>query len=112
MIFIDINQEQVPALGLGTFGLTGQNCRTSVADAISLGYRHIDTAKMYENEQDVGAGIQDSSVDRDDLFVTTKIWYTDLSRAGITTGLEDSLQKLQMDYVNLALIHWPSSDMD
>ncbi|MEM9829548.1 MAG: aldo/keto reductase [Bacteroidota bacterium] len=112
MIFIDINQEQIPALGLGTFGLNGQNCRTSVADAISLGYRHIDTAKMYENEQDVGAGIQDALVDRDDLFVTTKIWHTDLSRAGITAGLEDSLQKLQMDYVNLTLIHWPSDDMD
>ena len=112
MIFIDINQEQIPALGLGTFGLTGQDCRTSVADAISLGYRHIDTAKMYENEQDVGSGIQDASVDRNDLFVTTKIWHTDLSHAGITAGLEDSLQKLQMDYVNLTLIHWPSSDMD
>lgn len=112
MIFIDINQERIPALGLGTFSLKGEACRTSVTDAIGIGYRHIDTAKMYENEQDVGYGLRDASVDRDELFVTTKIWHTDLTRSGIIQGLEDSLRKLQTDYVNLALIHWPSEDMD
>jgi len=112
MIYIDMNQERIPALGLGTYDLEGQACRTSVADAISLGYRHIDTAKMYDNEQDVGHGIKDATVDRDELFVTTKIWHTDLTRSGITAGLEDSLQKLQLDYVNLTLIHWPSDDMN
>ncbi len=112
MIFIDINQERVPVLGLGTFSLKGQACRTSVTDAISIGYRHIDTAKMYDNEEDVGHGIKDAAIDRDDLFVTTKIWHTDLTQSGITAGLEDSLQKLQLDYVNLTLIHWPSDDMN
>lgn len=112
MIYIDINQERIPALGLGTFNLKGEACRTSVTDAISIGYRHIDTAKMYENEEAVGQGIKDAAIDRDELFVTTKIWHTDLSRSGITEGLADSLRKLQTDYVNLALIHWPSGDMD
>ncbi|MEM9674590.1 MAG: aldo/keto reductase [Cyclobacteriaceae bacterium] len=112
MIYIDINQEKIPALGLGTFNLKGEACRDSVADAISIGYRHIDTAKMYENEEAVGQGIKDASIDRDNLFVTTKIWHTDLSRSGITEGLADSLHKLQTDYVNLALIHWPSENMD
>ncbi|WKN41434.1 aldo/keto reductase [Tunicatimonas pelagia] len=112
MIFIDMNQERIPVLGLGTFSLKGQTCRTSVADAIALGYRHIDTAKMYDNEQDVGYGIKDAAINRNDLFVTTKIWHTDLTRSGITAGLEDSLQKLQLDYVNLTLIHWPSDNMN
>lgn len=112
MIHIDINQEQIPALGFGTYRLKGKDCRDAVTDAISLGYRHIDTARMYDNETEVGRGIRDSSVNRDDVFVTTKIWYTDLARQDIIHGLEDSLRQLQTDYVNLTLIHWPTPEMN
>ena len=112
MIHIDINQEQVPALGFGTYRLKGDDCRVAVKDAISLGYRHIDTARMYDNEAAVGQGIREASVDRDDIFLTTKIWYTDLSRSGIISGLEESLRQLKTDYVNLTLIHWPSPEMN
>lgn len=111
MKHIDINHEQVPALGLGTFSLKGKVCQEAVADAIAIGYRHIDTARMYENEQDVGQGIRNSGIDRDELFVTTKIWYTDLRRDQVLSATDDSLRQLQTDYVNLLLIHWPSEQV-
>ena len=111
MKHIDINHEQVPALGLGTYTLKGPACQEAVADAIAIGYRHIDTAKMYENEQAVGQGIRNSGIDRDELFVTTKIWYTDLVRTNVLNATDDSLRQLQTDYVNLLLIHWPSDEV-
>ena len=111
MKHIDINHEQVPALGLGTFSLKGQVCREAIADAIDIGYRHIDTAKMYENEEDVGEGIRASGIDREELFVTTKIWYTDLVRTNVLNATDDSLRKLKTEYVNLLLIHWPSDEV-
>ena len=111
MKHIDINHEQIPALGLGTFSLKGTTCQEAVADAIAIGYRHLDTAKMYENESDVGQGIRHSGVDRDELFVTTKIWYTDLVHTSVLNATDDSLRRLQTDYVNLLLIHWPSDEV-
>ena len=111
MKHIDINHEQVPALGLGTFSLKGSTCQEAVADAIAIGYRHIDTAKMYENESDVGQGIRNSGIDRDELFITTKIWYTDLVRSNVLNATTDSLRQLQTSYVNLLLIHWPSEEV-
>lgn len=111
MKHIDINHEQVPALGLGTFSLKGQTCQEAVADAIGIGYRHIDTAKFYENESDVGQGIRDAGIDRDELFITTKIWYTDLVRTNVLNAIDDSLRRLQTRYVNLLLIHWPSDEV-
>ena len=111
MKYIDINHEQVPALGFGTFALKEKACQEAIADAIAIGYRHIDTAKSYENEQDVGQGIRDSGVDRDELFITTKIWYTDLVRTNVLSAVDDSLRQLQTGYVNLLLIHWPSDEV-
>ena len=111
MKHIDINHEQIPALGLGTYSLKGQVCQEAVADAIDIGYRHIDTARMYDNEQDVGLGIRRAGIHRDELFVTTKLWYTDLMRADVLQATADSLRQLQTDYVNLLLIHWPSDDI-
>ncbi len=111
MKHIDINHEQVPALGLGTYSLKGKTCQEAVADAIDIGYRHIDTAKMYENEQDVGQGIRNSGINRDELFITTKIWYTDLKRDQVLSATDDSLRRLQTDYVNLLLVHWPSEQI-
>ncbi len=111
MKHIDINHEPVPALGLGTYSLKGKVCQEAVADAIDIGYRHIDTARMYDNEHDVGLGIQQSGIDRDELFVTTKIWYTDLKHDQMLSATDDSLRQLQLDYVNLLLVHWPSEQV-
>lgn len=111
MINIQIKDTAVPALGFGTYTLTGRTCIQSVADAIAIGYRHIDTAEMYENEEEVGKGIKSSGINREDLFITTKVWYSHLRRDELFLAVEDSLRKLQTDYLNLLLIHWPSPDI-
>lgn len=108
---ITIHHTQVPALGFGTWELNGQECRHSVSEALNSGYRHIDTAEMYGNEAWVGQGIKDSGIARHDVFLTTKIWYTNLSRQAVAHSLEQSLQKLQTSYVDLLLIHWPNPDI-
>lgn len=101
---------EVPALGFGTFELTGQTCIAGVIDALNIGYRHIDTAQMYNNEQEVGKAIKDSGIARDEIFVTTKIWYTNLEENRLLKSFQRSLRSLKMDYVDLLLIHWPSPD--
>lgn len=111
MIHKTIRNQTIPGLGFGTFELTGQTCREAVADALSIGYRHIDTARMYGNEEQVGLGIQDAGISRDDFFLTTKIWYTDLHANQLRNELEASLQELQTDYVDLLLIHWPNPEI-
>lgn len=103
---------RLPSIGYGTYPLTGEKCKEAVLDALQIGYRHIDTASSYENEADVGRAIQESSIDRRELFVTTKIWYTDLSPEKMKVSAQESLKKLKMDYVDLLLIHWPSPEMN
>ncbi|MES3630968.1 MAG: aldo/keto reductase [Longimonas sp.] len=104
----NIRGRAVPMLGLGTYKLTGQACREGVAHALTMGYRHIDTAQMYKNEADVGAGIADAPVAREDVFLTTKVWHTNLSPEDVRRSTEESLQRLDTDYVDLLLIHWPA----
>ncbi|MFQ3622886.1 MAG: aldo/keto reductase [Acetobacteraceae bacterium] len=96
----------MPKLGLGTFGLRGPDCARAVAQAIGLGYRHIDTAEMYDNEGPVGQGIRDSGVPREEIFVTTKVWWTNLGDP--EAALAASLRRLRLDHVDLFLIHWPN----
>ena len=98
----------VPAFGLGTFRLQDQVVIDSVSQALTLGYRAIDTAQIYENEAAVGQAIVESGVKRDELFITTKIWIANLAQGKLIPSLEESLQKLKTDYVDLTLIHWPS----
>lgn len=98
-------------MGLGTWQLKGQECRQSVSEALAAGYRHIDTAEMYDNEVFVGHGLKDSGVPRQEIFLTTKVWYTNLTRDAVHRSLEGSLQKLQTSYVDLLLIHWPNPDV-
>lgn len=105
-----IKGTNVPALGFGTFELKGDTCRKAVIKALETGYRHIDTARMYENETEVGQAIQDSKLPRGDLFVTSKVWWEDLSPHGIREAVETSLKQLQTDYLDLALIHWPNPE--
>jgi 2,5-diketo-D-gluconate reductase B len=98
----------IPAFGVGTFRLQGQVVIDSVRNALDVGYRAIDTAQIYENEAEVGQAIAESGVAREDLFITTKIWVPNYSKAKLAASLRDSLAKLRADYVDLTLIHWPA----
>lgn len=102
---------RMPALGLGTWQMRGRDCAESVKRALLMGYRHIDTAEMYANEAAVGDGVRESGVPRDELFVTTKIWNTNLRAAAARRSAEDSLRNLGMDHVDLLLIHWPDNSV-
>lgn len=101
----------LPRLGLGTFKLQGDGCRTAVESAIGLGYRHIDTAEMYGNEAEVGDAIGASGIARADLHVTTKVWHENLAPDAIRRAFDASLAKLKLDHVDLYLVHWPSKTM-
>jgi len=101
----------LPRLGLGTFRLQGDACRAAVESALGLGYRHIDTAEMYGNEDAVGPAIAASGVARKDLHVTTKVWNENLAPDAIRKAFDTSLKKLKLDHVDLYLVHWPSPDM-
>src|SRR6201993_2051057 len=101
----------LPRLGLGTYRMQGDTCRQAVESALSLGYRHIDTAEMYGNEEAVGAAIAASGVKRADLHVTTKVWNENLAPDAIRRSFDASLKKLRLDHVDLYLVHWPGEDM-
>ncbi|WP_343697872.1 aldo/keto reductase [Flavobacterium sp.] len=105
------NGLKMPILGFGTYGLSGDVCQRSVADAISAGYRLIDTAKVYGNEEAVGRAIKQSGIDRKQLFVTSKLWVDDAGYENAKKGFEETLRKLQLDYLDLYLIHRPRGDV-
>lgn len=111
MEYVDVQGTEVPALGFGTWQLEGRECREGVEHALSLGYRHIDTAQAYQNENLVGEAIDASSVSRDDVFLTTKVWRTQAAADDVVSSTEESLRKLKTDYVDLLLIHWPVDDV-
>jgi 2,5-diketo-D-gluconate reductase B len=103
----------IPRLGFGTFRMPGGGCQPVVESALALGYRHLDTAAMYENEDAVGAAVASSNVPRSELFVTTKVWHDQLgTKDSIHRAFDTSLGKLGLDYVDLYMVHWPSQDMD
>ena len=107
------NGYTVPGIGLGTSGMTGQEAEDAVFSAIMKGYRLIDTASMYDNEEDVGRGINravSSGVSRDEIFVVTKIWKKDVGFDNAIQAFEASLSRLNQPYVDLLLIHWPDKD--
>jgi len=106
--FVPANGAAIPALGLGTWTLRAQDCQAAVQAALQAGYRHVDTAAMYENEEAVGAGIRSAGVARDQIFVTTKVWYTDIAPGDLERSAEANLRRLQLGYVDLLLIHWPN----
>src|SRR5215203_1374452 len=106
-----IQGTEIPRLGYGTWLVTGRDATDGVRDALEIGYRHIDTARAYENEAEVGAGIGDSGVDRADIWLTTKIWVDDYAPQRLKAAADDSLRKLRTDYVDLLLLHWPSDDV-
>lgn len=102
------NGAGVPAIGLGTWTLAGAAAVDLIAHALSIGYRHVDTAASYGNEREVGEAIRASGCPRDDVFVTTKVWWTDLAPGDLRRSAEESLRRLDLDQVDLLLIHWPN----
>lgn len=108
MIHIDVHGVAVPALGLGTWRLSGAAGRDAVETALGLGYRHLDTAQAYGNEAEVGAALRASDVSRHEVFLTTKVWEDALAPEDVARTAEESLRRLGTDYVDLLLVHWPS----
>jgi len=111
MEYVELQDEKIPAIGLGTWQLT-ENCAESVENALEMGYIHVDTAQAYSNEAEVGEGIQNAEIDRDDIWLTTKVWRDNLNKENLKQSVEESLGKLKTDYVDLLLIHWPFAEMD
>ena len=103
---------RMPRIGLGTWQLRGDEATRAVEGAIAMGYRHIDTAAMYGNEEAVGAGIARSGVRREEIFLTTKVWWTELAPDALRASAEASLKRLGTPYADLIHIHWPARGMD
>lgn len=102
------NGVEIPLLGLGVYlAESGGETKRAVLEAFKAGYRHVDTARAYENEADVGEAVRDSGLRREELFVTTKLWNSDHGHAEAKRALEKSLKRMKLEYVDLFLIHWP-----
>jgi len=108
---VTVQGVDVPALGLGTYRLRGETCVNTVRDALEMGYRHVDTAEFYENQRAVGEGIAAADVDREAVFLTTKIWRSNLRREDALRAARESIDRLDTEYVDLLLIHWPSQSV-
>src|ERR1700743_1951373 len=108
MLFIEANGAKIAAVGLGPWEPRGRACARLVEQALRLGYRHIDTAQIYENEREVGDGIRASGIRRDDIFLTTKVWTTHFAPNDLERSTKDSLAKLRLTEVDLLLLHWPN----
>lgn len=112
MKYFKNNDIQIPRLGMGTWQLEGQECTNIVKRGLRLGYRLIDTAQAYDNEEYVGAAIEGSEVPREDIFLVSKVWRDNLSLDEILNSTQKSLQKLKTEYVDLMLVHWPNENID
>ncbi|HET8757297.1 MAG TPA: aldo/keto reductase [Solirubrobacteraceae bacterium] len=108
---VEIQGTRVPVLGFGTWLITGPDATEAVRDALEIGYRQIDTARAYENEREVGRGIADSGVPRDEIFLTTKVPHDEASAGEVERDCEQSLERLGVDHLDLLLLHWPSPDV-
>lgn len=108
MLHVEAQGARIPSLGLGTWRVLGATCARIVEQALRLGYRHIDTAQGYENEAEVGDGLRRSGVPRDAVFVTTKLWWTNLAPRDLLRSTRESLSRLKLSEVDLLLIHWPN----
>ena len=106
------NGLDLPAIGLGTWPMTGTECTQAVRQALEVGYRHIDTATAYDNEAAVGQALRDSDVPREQIHLTTKVWWDRLEPKAMRQSLEDSLRALGTEQVDLFHIHWPGKDWD
>lgn len=107
MRFVEANGARIPALGLGTWELHSATAR-AVEQALRLGYRHIDTAQIYENERGVGDGLRASRVPRSEVFITTKVWTTHFAPNDLERSVKESLSRLRLNDIDLLLLHWPN----
>jgi diketogulonate reductase-like aldo/keto reductase len=105
---VEAGGARIPSLGLGTWAASGGECVKAVAAALEAGYRHIDTAAVYGNEEAVGEGLRAARLPRSEIFLTTKVSYTDIDEGSLQRSAEASLKRLGVDAVDLLLIHWPS----
>jgi len=106
------DKNRIPQLGYGVWKIEDNDADKAVQKAIEVGYRHIDTAKIYENEKGVGKGIHNAQIKRSDIFLTTKVWNTDQGYDATLKACEASLERLATDYIDLYLIHWPAPERD
>jgi diketogulonate reductase-like aldo/keto reductase len=105
---VEVNGARIPLMGLGTWDLRGRTCARMVEQALALGYRHIDTAEMYDNEKEVGEGLRASGIARGGIFVTTKIWPAHFAPRALERAARDCLARLRLSEVDLLLLHWPN----
>jgi diketogulonate reductase-like aldo/keto reductase len=108
MEYVEAYGARVPKVGLGTWQLTGEECYETVSTALDVGYRHIDTAQLYDNETEVGRAIADADVDREDVFLTTKVSPRNARYDDVIQSTKESLERLDTPYVDLLLLHWPN----
>jgi diketogulonate reductase-like aldo/keto reductase len=108
---VTANGAEIPALGFGTYELTGTTCTRMVEVALSLGYRHLDTAPIYANENAIGEALSASGVARDTVFLTTKVWPDCFRAEAFKRSVAESLKRLRTDYVDLLLLHWPNPEV-
>ena len=106
------NGVYIPSIGFGTSMLTGNECIDTIKKALDIGYRHIDTASAYENEGEIGKAIKQSNVDRNELFITSKVWKDSMGYQKTIKSLERTLKNLDLEYIDLFLIHWPKNNDD
>ena len=105
---VTVGDASIPVIGYGTWPLKDEECARGVATALQCGYRHIDTAEMYGNEAAVGEGLRAGGVPRDEVWLTTKVWWENIGDGPLQRSAEASLKRLGVDQVDLLLIHWPS----
>ena len=104
-----ISGHEIPVLGLGTWQLQGIKCKEAVKTALKLGYNHIDTAWIYDNQKEIGLALQESKIPRKKLFITSKVWRDELRYKDVLSQCDENLKQLQTDYLDLYLIHWPNA---
>ncbi len=108
---VQSNGASIPILGLGTWDLRGRVCARIVEQSLRLGYRHIDTAQIYDNEREVGEGVRACAIPRERIFITTKVWWTHFAPGALERSAAESLAKLRLHYIDLLLLHWPNSSV-
>jgi 2,5-diketo-D-gluconate reductase B len=108
MQFVEAKGVKIPAIGLGTWELRGRTCARLVEQALRIGYRHIDTAQVYDNEREVGEALRASGVPRDKVFLTTKVWTSNFPPHELERSTKESLNRLRVAEVDLLLLHWPN----
>ncbi|MDB5974990.1 MAG: aldo/keto reductase [Nevskia sp.] len=107
MQYVAVGGGRIPALGFGSYGMSTEEMLRMIPHALRAGFRHVDTAQVYGNEEGVGAGIEASGVPRSEVFITTKVWVANYAKSRFAASVDESLRKLRTDYIDLLLLHWP-----